>query len=273
MGGAGTALLILVAVLGACVGSFLNVVVYRMPRRESVVQPPSHCRHCGYRLPWHDKVPLLSWLLLKGRCRRCGGVISVRYLLLEALTAGLWVAVLQTTGHNRPVLLLSGWTLMSWLLVLALLDLDTMWLPEPLCRWGVVTGLLLTVVVALAAAADPVASVLHHGLAVILGLLGFELVSVVGEWLLGVPALGLGDAKLAAMLGAWLGGAGLAAAVIMAVAAASLFGLYGRLSGRLGPRQPFAFGPFLALAGGMAWLGAPTLQTRVLAAFLPWLVP
>lgn len=264
---------VLVALLGACVGSFLNVVVCRMPQQESVVQPPSHCRRCGYRLPWHEKLPLLSWLLLRGRCRYCGVAVSLRHPLVEALTAGLWVAVLQTAGYDRPVLLLSGWILLSWLLVLALLDLDTLWLPEPLCRWGVVSGLLLTVLAALAAAADPLTPLLHHGLAVILGLLGFELVSVVGGVLLGVPALGLGDAKLAAMLGAWLGGAGLAAAVVMAVAAAGLFGLHGRLSGRLGPRQPFAFGPFLALAGGLAWLGAPTLQTRLLAVFLPgWVI-
>ena len=260
---------VLVALLGACVGSFLNVVVWRLPRGESIVQPPSHCPRCGYRLPWREKLPLLSWLLLQGRCRHCGAAVSLRYPLVEALTAGLWVAVLQASGDDRPMLLLGGWLLLSWLLVLALLDLDALWLPEPLCRWGVVSGLLVTVLLALAAAADPLRPLLHHGLAVILGLLGFELVSVVGGWLLGVPALGLGDAKLAAMLGAWLGGAGLAAAVVMAVAAAGVFGLWGRLSGRLGPRQPFAFGPFLAFAGGVAWLGAPALPTRLLAVFLP----
>ena len=84
----------LVAVVGACIGSFLNVVVWRLPREESLLFPGSHCPRCGASLAWFENVPLLSWLLLRGRCRHCQAPIAVRYPLVELLTAGLWVAML-----------------------------------------------------------------------------------------------------------------------------------------------------------------------------------
>lgn len=147
---------LLIAVLGACVGSFLNVVAWRLPREESVVTPGSHCPHCGTPLRWFENLPVLSWLLQRGRCRHCQGPIALRYPAVELLSAGLWVAVLLAVqagggtalGAAVPawLLLAAGWLLVSWLVPLTLIDLDHLWLPESLCRWGLLLGLLVTAI-------------------------------------------------------------------------------------------------------------------------------
>ena len=256
---------LLVALLGACIGSFTNVVAWRWPRQESVVRPGSHCPRCGTPLAWFENLPLLSWLGLRGRCRHCHQPIALRYPLVELLCAGLWVAVLAAQPATMgpapaPVpLLLAGWLLLSWLLPLVLIDLDSLWLPEPLCRIGLLLGLAMTALLGfLQDAATGRQLLLSHLIAAGLGLIVFEGLSALAERLLGRPALGLGDAKLAALMGAWLGPLGLLMAVAVAVCSGALVGGIGRISGRLQRHQPFAFGPFLALGTAAVWLlGVP----------------
>ena len=257
--------------LGACIGSFLNVVAWRLPRDESVIYPPSHCPRCGTRLSWFENLPVIGWILLRGRCRHCHQSIACRYPLVELLTAGLWVAVLM--GHpeamgpapNPWLLLLAGWLLVSLLLPMVLIDLDSLWLPEPLCRWGVLLGLAVTLLLGALQGVDVGRPLLFaHLLATGLGLLGFEAMSALAQRFYGRPALGLGDAKLGAMMGAWLGPAGLGAGVILAVFSGALIGAIGRLTGRLGPHQPFPFGPFLALGAVTVWIGGHTPWLQLL---------
>ena len=262
---------VVVALLGACVGSFLNVVAWRLPREESVVLPPSHCPLCGSRLRWFENVPLLSWLLLRARCAHCGAPISCRYPLVELLSAGLWVAALlaqpSAMGPNpQPWLLAAaGWLLLSWLLPLVLIDLDRLWLPEPLCRIGLLLGLAVTAVIGFEQGSDTGRELLfHHLVAAGVALVGFESVSALAHKAIGRPALGLGDAKLAALLGAWLGLTGLGLTVILAVFAGAVLGSVGRLSGLLGKHQPFPFGPFLAAGGAAVWLLGNDLWLAVL---------
>ena len=258
------------AILGACIGSFLNVVAWRLPRQESVVLPPSHCPRCGTQLQWFENVPVLGWMGLRGRCRHCRAPISPRYPLVELLTAGLWVAVTMATPTAMGpaaaplALILAGWVLVSWLLPLVLIDLDHLWLPEPLCRFGLVLGLLFTAILGWMQGPGVARElVVQHLLAAGLGLVGFEAVSALAQKLMGRPALGLGDAKLAALLGAWLGLTGLGVAVVLAVFAGAIFGVLGRLSGRLGRQQPLPFGPFLAAGGLAVWLGGPALWIQI----------
>ena len=126
--------------LGACVGSFTNLVAWRLPRQESVVFPGSHCPKCGHAIRRHDNLPLLGWLMLRGHCRDCDAAISWRYPAVEALSAGLWISALLVwpgAGGGLPDLWLpwAGLPLIALLLPLVLIDLDHLWLPEPLCRW------------------------------------------------------------------------------------------------------------------------------------------
>ena len=261
---------IVAAVLGACVGSFINVVAWRLPRQESVVLPPSHCPRCGTQLQWFENVPVLGWLGLRGRCRHCGAPISARYPLVELLSAGLWVAVTVATPTAMGpaaaplALIVAGWVLVSWLLPLVLIDLDHLWLPEPLCRIGLILGLLFTA--GLGWMQGPGVArglVVQHLLAAGLGLVGFEAVSAIAQKVMGRPALGLGDAKLAALLGAWLGPTGLGVAVVLAVFAGAIIGVLGRLSGKLGHHQPLPFGPFLAAGGLAVWVGGPAAWIQI----------
>jgi leader peptidase (prepilin peptidase)/N-methyltransferase len=252
---------LLVALLGACFGSFAALVAWRLPRQESLVSPGSHCPRCGTPLAWFENLPVIGWLLVRGRCRHCGARVPIRYPLVELLCSGLWVAVLLGSpaglGPSPPPLLLlvAGWTLATWLIPLLVIDYDSLWLPEPLCRWGLVLGLAFTTALGLAQGLDTGKSLLfQHLLAAAAGLLGFEAVSALGERLIGRPALGLGDAKLAGLMGAWLGPTGLAVAVALAVLSGAVLGAIGRISGRLGRHQPFPFGPFLIAGTLTVWI-------------------
>jgi leader peptidase (prepilin peptidase)/N-methyltransferase len=256
---------LLVAALGTCTGSFINVVAWRLPRQESLLLPGSHCPRCGTTLAWFENIPLLSWLVVRGRCRHCQAPVALRYPAVELLLAGLWTAAWIAARAGQPSamgpaadglgLLLSGWLLLSWLVPLALIDRDRLWLPEPLCRHGLLLGLLCTALLGFHqgwAIGAPL--LLQHLVAAGSGLVGFEAVSALAERLIGRPALGLGDAKLAALLGAWLGLSGLGLTVILAVLGGALVGVIGRLSGRLGRHDPMPFGPFLAAGGAAVWL-------------------
>ncbi|MEB3264672.1 MAG: prepilin peptidase [Synechococcus sp.] len=264
------------ALLGACLGSFLNVVAWRLPRQESVVHPGSHCPRCGTALSWAENIPVLSWLLQRGRCRHCQAPIALRYPAVELLTAGLFVAA--AAGHTtalgpvppQPLPLLAGWLLVGLLMPLILIDLDHLWLPEPLCRWGVLLGLAVSAAAAWSQGAAADGLLFWHLLAASAGLLGFEAMSAGAGRLLGKPALGLGDAKLAAMLGAWLGLTGLGLMVVLAVFSGALFGVIGLLSGRLKRGEPFPFGPFLAGAGLAVWIGGNHLWLALLGQLLGW---
>ncbi len=252
-------LLPLLLLLGACVGSFVNVVVYRLPRGLSLWHPPSHCPHCHTPLrPW-DNVPVLGWLWLRGRCRYCGAAISGRYPLVETATA-LWFGLVGWRFEPSWALL-GALVLGAWLLALALIDQDTLTLPDSLLKSGLVLGLLWQCT--------------QGGPAVVAGMVGM----VVGIWLLdgvgwlasvilGQTALGGGDPKLAALLGAWLHWPLLLVALFIAVVAGAGAGILGRLTGRLSPGQPLPFGPFLALGGAVALLFGTDLLAWYLAGFV-----
>ncbi len=256
---------LLVAILGASVGSFLNLVAWRLPREESVLWPSSRCNRCGTRLAWYDNIPVLGWLVLRGRCRYCATSLSFRHPAVEALCGGLWVWALVASpdalglAPARALLIPAGWLFVSLLLVLALIDLDQLWIPEPLCRWGVVAGWLVTALIGLQQSLAVGRQVLlAHALAAALGLLGFETLSGLAARWMGRPALGLGDAKVGALLGAWLGPLGVAIATMLAVVAAAVVGVLAVLIGALHRHQPMPFVPFLALGGALVWLmGAP----------------
>jgi leader peptidase (prepilin peptidase) / N-methyltransferase len=242
---------LLVFALGSCIGSFLNVVVYRLPRRQSLLWPASRCPVCRHPLGPLDNVPILAWLWLRGQCRYCNVPISGRYPLVEFLTGLLFVAVWSVWGMS--VASLSGWILVGWLIPLALIDLDTFTLPNVLTRSGVVIGLVLSVVTAIALDQPIIPTLVGRLGAAVLGLWLFTLMSWAGALLLGQPAMGGGDGKLAAMLGAWLGWQGLLLSLFLACLGGATLGGGAIALGKLKRRQAMPFGPFLVL-GALASL-------------------
>lgn len=242
-------LLLLVGVLGLAVGSFLNVVIWRVPRGESVVHPPSACPSCGTRIRARDNVPVVSWLLLRGRCRDCGAPISVRYPLVEAGTAVAFVLVALRIGFD--------WALPAYLylaavgVALALIDLDTHRLPNAIVLPSYLVGaVLLTLASAGTGSWDAL-------LRAAVGAVGLFLVYFLAA--LAYPSgMGFGDVKLAGVLGMYLAWLGWGTFAVGAFAAFLLGGVFGiaLILVRHGDRKTgIPFGPWMILgaAVGIGW--------------------
>ncbi len=267
---------VLGALLGLVAGSFLNVVAHRLPRmlerrwradcrellglgppvgeeetgRYDLIAPPSHCPRCGHRLRAWENIPVLSYLLLWGRCRACGGSISPRYPLVELLTAALSAAVCWRLGLAWPT---AAALLLTWgLLALALIDLEHQILPDELTYlllWG---GLLASLP---GWFAPPEAAILGAAA----GYLSLWSIYVLHRWVTGREGMGHGDFKLLAALGAWLGWQGLPAVILASSVLGALAGLLLMAAGRLRRGHPLPFGPFLAGAGWAVLLAGPDL--------------
>jgi leader peptidase (prepilin peptidase)/N-methyltransferase len=254
---------LLAALFGLAFGSFLNVCITRLPKGESVVRPRSHCRNCAWTLPWYDNMPLLSWIKLHGRCRSCRTAIPWRYPLVEAALAALWVACLQHFGASEECV--KAAILCFLLLGLAITDLEKLLLPDALTLPGLVAGLALSV---LLAPGFPEADYWHSFVmsAVGAGLgAGILLVIAAAYWLARrKQGMGLGDVKLLAMIGAFLGPMQVLLVLIVGTVATSLAALVWLLLRKFPGKwmqKPMPYGTFLALAGIFAlFFGEPIVK-------------
>jgi leader peptidase (prepilin peptidase) / N-methyltransferase len=233
--------------LGAAIGSFLNVVVYRVPAGLSVIWPPSRCPKCLHQLGMGENIPILGWLLLRGKCRHCKTPISPRYPIVEAITAITFLVVYYNFGISFQTL---GYSLlMCWLLALTLIDLDTMTLPNSLTQSGLVLGLIFRVILGYFETHSEGGSkeyLIQGILGMVLGIWIYDTIQIVGTWLLGQSAQGGGDAKLIAMIGAWLGWKAVLLTGFIASASGSILMGSALVLGLIKRRQQFPLGPFLA---------------------------
>jgi leader peptidase (prepilin peptidase)/N-methyltransferase len=231
------------AAVGAVVGSFLNVVIARVPAGESIVHPGSRCPRCAAPIRWYDNVPVLSWLLLRARCRRCGAPISARYPLVELLGAG--AALLAFFRHGLSAAAAAELAFAAFLVALAWIDLDTWLLPHgltwPLLGLGLVASALgLTDAGALRPAL--------YGAG--FGFLALATVAFVGERVFKKEAMGFGDVWLLAALGAWLGPRALLPVVLLASLQGAVIGIALLLAGRGEPGPPAPPSPPLVPSAG-----------------------
>src|SRR5919109_3805254 len=226
----------LAAAFGAVLGSFLNVVAYRLPRGESLAAPRSRCPSCETPIKPYDNVPVLSWLLLRGRCRKCNARISRRYPLVELLTAVLLALAVVTKGADEDVWL--GLAFVLLLVPIALIDLDHRIIPNQLTALGSAAAIAILLLT------DP--SALPEHLIAGLAAGGVLLVAAIVH-----PAgMGVGDVKLAGMMGLFLGRA-VGPAMLVGMLAASVVGVavMARKGVAAGRKEMIPFGPFLALGG------------------------
>ena len=256
---------LIVFALGASVGSFLNVVIYRIPAGLSLLHPPSRCPKCLKRLKTHDNVPVLGWLRLKGRCRYCRTPIAVRYPLVEAATGVLFVLAFWV--FHPSWLTVSYWAFFSWLLALALIDLDTLTLPNSLTQSGLIVGLFFQAIVGWTTSSSltGAASQVWVGvLGAVIGIWMLDTIAIVSSIAFGKTAMGGGDAKLAAMMGMWLGWKYLLLASFLACLLGAVVGGGAVTLRLLKRRQPMPFGPFLALGALLtAFFGEAIVSTYV----------
>jgi leader peptidase (prepilin peptidase)/N-methyltransferase len=243
------------AAFGLIIGSFLNVVAFRLPARESLSRPKSHCTSCNTPIKPYDNIPLLSWLLLRGRCRSCKAPIAARYPLVEAGTAALFAGVVAV-HHDDVASLVLGIVLVAFLVPIALIDLDSKIIPNRL------TGPAAIAAIVLGSALDPGGEVER----LIAGAIAGFVVALPS--LLHPAGMGMGDAKLVGVLGLFLG-----AAVAPAFFVAMIVGTVGgvvimmRKGMAAGRKTKVPFGPFLALGGVVGILAGNELVQLYLSTF------
>ncbi len=238
---------LLIFMAGAGIFSFLNVVIYRLPRKISFVTGRSHCPSCDATLRWYDMVPVFNWFYLRGKCRDCGARISPRYPAVEAL--GGVFALLCIYRFGREAEAIAAFVFLAVLTVVAFIDADTMEIPN-----GLVIGILIIAIVAWACGLVP-------------GwrdrLIGFACVSVPMLLItLAIPgAFGGGDIKLMAAAGLFLGWKQCLVATFLAIVAGGLYGIFLLAARKKGRKEHFAFGPFLCagMAAALFW-GEPLLE-------------
>jgi leader peptidase (prepilin peptidase)/N-methyltransferase len=238
--------------IGLAVGSFLNVCIVRLPAGQSIVSPPSHCPQCGAPIRPRDNIPLLSYLLLGGRCRDCEARISVRYPLVEALAGVLFAATAYWMGPVPQMLLY--WAFLSALIVITFVDLDHQIIPDAISIPGIAVGVLAAVLGYGPSWHDSVIGALVGG-----GIL--YAVAVGYHALTKREGMGGGDIKLLAMIGAFLGWRGVLVTLVFGSLTGSVIGMAVIALRGGDSRVPIPFGPFLALGAAVAlFVGEPLLD-------------
>ena len=240
-------------VFGAAVGSFLNVVIYRLPREKSLVRPRSACPACGALIRWFDNIPVLSWLALRGRCRSCGAPISVRYPLVEVAAGAFAVLAVWRWGFSLTA---AEVVVFAWIsLVLGLIDLDFQILPDVLTYPSILLGLTASWFGGYTWWLDSV-------LGAVIGAALPTTVIVLYRLLRGVEGMGWGDVKYLAAIGSVVGLQGCVGVLVVAASLGAAVGIGLILSGRGSGKTALPFGTFLAFAV-IFWLYAP-------ASWLAW---
>ena len=268
-------LTIVIAILGLCIGSFLNVVIYRLPkimeqewRYECAIllngsaaespaltlsKPASTCPKCQHKIRWYENIPLISWLALGGKCRNCKAAIGVRYPVVELITMLASIVVVMTFGSTFKMLAALA---LTWVLIaLTGIDFDTQLLPDSLTLPLAGMGLLVNTQ---GLFTSPSQSIWGY----IIGFLVLWLVYIAFKLITGKEGMGYGDFKLLAALGAWLGPLMLPMIILLSSLVGAIIGIV--LLKVRNENQPFAFGPFLAIAGWIALIWGNELMALYL---------
>jgi leader peptidase (prepilin peptidase)/N-methyltransferase len=241
--------------IGACIGSFLNVCIWRIPRGESIVFPESHCPKCGHGLAWYENIPFFSWLALRGRCRSCQEPISVRYLLVELMTALMFTAAwLKIAVWNQPVWYFFPYAAMIMLVITTIfIDIRHFIIPDATTVPAMAFGILFAVACPEYWWTDSRIIAVCRALgALVTGVGFFGILGLIGRFIFKKEALGMGDAKYLGAVGACLGFIPMFFTVFFGALFGSAFGL-AHLVVRRRKRKSIVFGPFLA-AGTLLWI-------------------
>lgn len=228
---------ILSFIFGMLVGSFLNVCICRMPKDESIVSPPSHCPNCDYKIRWYDNIPLLSYLLLRGKCRGCGTRISLQYPLVELLNGLLTLALFMRFGISLTFAAL--FLFCSALVVITFIDLEHQIIPDEISLPGIIIGFIFSFFL-------PWQSWINSLLGIVLGGGSLLLVAYGYQWLTGKDGMGGGDIKLLAMMGAFLGWKSVPFIIFSSSLIGSVVGVTMMLVQKKDSKLAIPFGPYLA---------------------------
>ena len=252
--------LIFTILFGLTIGSFLNVVIHRMPLGQSIIYPRSYCPNCKNKLSFRDLIPVLSWLIALGKCRYCKNTISYRYLLIELLTALFFVFCLfsnptDLSNSNQLLIVIYGWILVSINITLAYIDIDKFWLPSKISNSGIIIGIIIYIFQFVEYKNQENFIVLiNHLLSSLLIFISLRTFSYISKRLLKKEILGLGDANLMAMAAAWLGSAGLEIVIILSILSAGLYSTICIIGKFLKKGSYIPLGAFIAPSILLVWI-------------------
>ena len=264
---------------GACMGSFLNVCIYRIPREESVISPGSHCPHCNTPIHWYDNIPLVSFLVLRARCRNCQGPISPRYVIVESLIAALFVIVWLKISPT-PLLAMAPiysfaivpiyWLAIFGLALGTFVDLEHMIIPDRVSLGGIVLGLTFSSLVpAMQGQPHAYGGFISSLLGASIGVGILWAIAVLGKLAFRKDAMGMGDVKLMGAIGAFLGWPAVVFTLMVSSFLGAIFGVSMIVAGKKEMQSRIPFGPYIAVAALVWILWGPVL----LNAYLNWLMP
>jgi len=247
----------LIFILGLVIGSFLNVVIYRVPAGESIVKPPSHCPKCNTQLKNIDLVPVFSWIFLRGKCRYCGVKIPARYALVELATGLLFLAFFMRFGISMPELpsLLAGITFTSILIAIFFIDIDHQIIPNGLVIIATVAGGAVVLLNAFLGFKFFFAQLWwEHLLGVVPGVVAMLVIMILGALIYKKEALGMGDVKIFIPIGLFLGWKLAIAALIIAIIAGGIGGVIIMITRKAERTSAMPFGPFIVVGALVAML-------------------
>ncbi|MFH1395559.1 MAG: prepilin peptidase [Candidatus Omnitrophota bacterium] len=240
---------LIVFIFGAIIGSFLNVCIYRLPLGKSIVRPRSFCPHCEHPIKWFDNVPLVSFLILLGKCRYCKNPIPVRYFFVELITALSGVALLFYFSVSASFFIY--WFLICALITITFIDIEHQEIPDVISLPGIFIGFVLMTVFKLDGSATHLKSCLNSAIGVLAGGGSMFLLGALGELIFRKEALGGGDVKLMAMIGAFLGWKLVILTFFLAPVMGSVVGIFMKIRFR---REIIPYGPYLSIGAVISLL-------------------
>ncbi len=237
--------IIIVFILGLVLGSFANVCIYRMPRNLSIVKPNSHCTNCNNFIKWYDNIPILSYIILKGKCRNCGSKISFIYPTIEFICGLLFLSMYFLFGFSY--ILIPFCLLFFCLLVITAIDFEFQIIPDEISFFLIILGLLTSFFNFVLGD-----TILHRILNSFFGILAgggsLILVAIVGKWIFNKDAMGGGDIKIMAGVGAFIGWDKVLFSIFVACVLGSIVGICMIILKKIGRKQEIPFGPYLAIS-------------------------
>jgi len=230
-------------IFGALIGSFLNVCIFRLPKEESIISPGSHCPHCKNQIKFYDNIPLISYLLLRGKCRYCKGLISTQYPLVEGITALSSLVLFMRFGPSLTYIIYFAFV--AALIVITVIDLYHQIIPDVVSLPGVGVGLLASLVI-------PQITFFDSLVGTLLGGGSLFLVATLYQWLFKREGMGGGDVKLLAMIGAFLGWKAVILTILLGSLIGSIIGIIIMVLKGKDFKYAIPFGPFLSLGAVIA---------------------
>ena len=251
-------------IIGICIGSFLNVVIYRLPNNISIIKPRSFCPKCKNKISWRENIPILSWLIQKGKCNNCRENIGIRYPLIELLIGIFFIIFSKSNPYLYNSININftfvnffetifSWFFLCLLIVISFIDLKHFWIPQMLINLGFLFGGLNLFCIQILSNFNESRLIIECFSASILSYILFELVRISAKYFYKKDALGKGDSKLIAMIALWLGGFGMVFSISITYIFAA-FCLLTAMNLKLIKRnQLIPFAPFLSLGGLIVW--------------------